>query len=53
MGIDASGAVEKIAEGAKTEMKVGDKICFLNNGKLIKYCRMIFAYNSWKNNFLP
>jgi len=38
VGIDASGAVEKIAEGAKTEMKVGDKICFLNKGKLIKYC---------------
>jgi len=36
--IDANAPVEKIAEGAKTEMKVGDKICFLNKGKLIKYC---------------
>ena len=53
MDIDANASVQKVAEGAKTEMKVGDKICFLNNGVLIKYCRMIFPYNSWKNNFLP
>ena len=53
MGIDASGAVEKIAEGAKTEIKIGDKSCFLNDGELIKYCRMISPNISWKNNFLP